>query len=86
MNAIRQVQGQISHLLEEHLEIATTPGMELTERVKHQESEISALKRDIESAQAALGQERQRTRDALESAAQKDAKIDELQKENNLWK
>ncbi len=83
LSVIRKVQQQIGSLLEEHLDIATTPGIELTDKVRDQESAIAALRIAVENAQTQLADEQLRTRAALDLIVQRDAKIDELQQENN---
>lgn len=70
-------------MLEEHLEIATTPGLDLTEKVKNQEVDIASLTEELALAKDQLVQEKQRTHTAIEAIAQRDTKITELQKEND---
>ncbi|MGJ0484485.1 MAG: hypothetical protein ACR65R_08115 [Methylomicrobium sp.] len=83
LKAIGRVQQQIGQLLEEHLEIATTPGIELTEMVKKKEAKIAALEEENAKLRNKLILEQQRTQTTIEAVKQRDAKINELQNEND---
>jgi uncharacterized small protein (DUF1192 family) len=83
LEAISRVQSEIRLVLEEHLEIATTPGIELAQRVKELEARISALTDEVERAKNETIEERNRTQAALEQLAKKDAEIAALKNEND---
>jgi galactokinase len=83
LKAIGRVQQQIGQLLEEHLEIATTPGIELTEMVKKKEAKIAALEEENAKLRNKLILEQQRTQTTIEAVKQRDTKINELQNEND---
>lgn len=82
MEAIKRVQSEIRRVLDEHLDIATTPGIELAQRVKDLEARISALTDEVERAKNETIEERTRTQAALQQVAKKDADIAALKKEN----
>jgi uncharacterized small protein (DUF1192 family) len=82
LEAIKRVQSEIRRVLDEHLDIATTPGIELAQRVKDLEARISALTDEVERAKHETIEERTRTQAALQQVAKKDADIAALKKEN----
>jgi uncharacterized small protein (DUF1192 family) len=82
LEAIKRVQSEIRRVLDEHLDIATTPGRELAQRVKDLEARISALTDEVERAKNETIEERTRTQAALQQVAKKDADIAALKKEN----
>jgi uncharacterized small protein (DUF1192 family) len=82
LEAIKRVQSEIRRVLDEHLDIATTPGIELAQRVKDLEARISALTDEVERAKNETIEERTRTQAALQQVAKKDADIAALKKEN----
>jgi archaellum component FlaC len=61
LEAIKRVQSEIRRVLDEHLDIATTPGIELAQRVKDLEARISALTDEVERAKNETIEERTRT-------------------------
>ena len=81
LDAIARVQKQIRRVLEEHLDIATTPGIDLAQKTKELEAEISALKDDLANAKQEHKKEQVRTREAFQQIAQRDAQISALKKE-----
>ncbi|MGZ8095671.1 MAG: hypothetical protein ACXWUD_05435 [Methylosarcina sp.] len=83
LEAIKRVQNQIGRVLEEHLEIATTPGMELVEKIKDLQERNSALSQEVTNTKDQVIQEQALTREALQKVAQKDVEIITLKKEND---
>lgn len=83
LEAIRRVQKQIGKVLDDYLEIATTPGLELAQKINELEAQITKLNAAVTSANEQTRQERDRTREITERMAQKDQEIAVLKKEND---
>lgn len=83
LEAIKRVQSQVGRVLDDYLEIATTPGLELAERIKALESEVAALRSEVVVAKKRVTEEQTRTKEARQQIKHKDAEIVELKKEND---
>lgn len=83
LEAIKRVQVQIQRVLEEHLEIFTTPGLDLVEKIESLKAQIAPLNEAVARAESQLIHEQVKTREALQQAAQRDAEISALKKEND---
>jgi len=83
LEAIKRVQVQIQRVLDEHLEIFTTPGLELVEKIESLEAQIASLTEAVARAENQLIQEQVRTREALQQVAQRETEITALKKESD---
>lgn len=81
VDAIARVQNQIRRVLEEHLDIATTPGIDLAQKVKELEGQVAALRDDVANASQELKKEQARTRQASQQVEERNAQVATLKKE-----
>lgn len=82
LEAIKRVQTQVGRVLDDYLEIATTPGLELAERIKALELEVAALRSEVALAKKRVTEEQTRTKEARQQIKLRDGEIVELKKEN----
>jgi len=83
LEAIKRAQVQIQRVLDEHLDIFTTPGLELVEKIESLETQIAPLIEAVARAERQLIHEQVRTREALQQVTQREAEITSLKKEND---
>ena len=82
LDAVKRVQSEIRRVLDEHLDIATSPGIDLAQKVRHLEGQVAVLTDQIQRLRRKAVEEHERTRAAQQQVVRKDAEIAALKKEN----